>query len=243
MKLAILFITAATVALVTPAVVPPEDQGEGDSVTIITLPADVAAAATNDGVNGSDVFDENGEIDGIPIKLLSKDEIYSILQEDDNLLIAQLDLLVIKKVVQGRREPTRQPQGRKKRWSRPPDHDCIAIHPLFELSLAGRVTTSGSHVTRQYARPGNYKDAVRDFNRFLPDGARTFYGANGISGQTGTVGNHRVTVRNGRSNESPTLEIRSPKTNGDFVRTFTYEDPYLRRQGNYYDVLRNYPLI
>ena len=48
-------------------------------------------------------------------------------------------------------------------------------------------------------------------------------GACGISGRTGTVGKHRVTVRDGSSgNSRPTLQIRSP--GGSMVTKFRYQN-------------------
>ncbi|XP_059154480.1 uncharacterized protein LOC131939966 [Physella acuta] len=98
-----------------------------------------------------------------------------------------------------------------------------AARTLFKSARAGRVTTSGACITRQYQRFGNFNDALRDFNRFRPDNLKSFNGK--ISGRTGTVGKHRITVRNGSSNGSPALEIRSYKARGEYVRKFRYYNP------------------
>ena len=94
---------------------------------------------------------------------------------------------------------------------------------IFRKFARDGVTRSGSRLTKHYSRPGNYGDAKRDFNSLSPSNPKSFSGGNGISGETGTVGRHRVTVRDGSSgpNSRPTLEVRSK--GGDVVRKFRYD--------------------
>merc|ERR1711874_133420 len=109
--------------------------------------------------------------------------------------------------------------GRRKRWAA---LARMAARALFRGSARTRVSKSGSRVTSQYNRPGSYQDAVKDFERLQPRGQSSFNGR--ISGRTGTVGNHRVTVRDGSSGGQPTLEIRSPRPDGSTtVRKFRYD--------------------
>ncbi|BFZ07223.1 hypothetical protein BsWGS_10262 [Bradybaena similaris] len=111
---------------------------------------------------------------------------------------------------------------RQKRWLGIAAKLLSAGRNLFRGAVrAPKPTVSGNRVTQQYTRPGNYGDAVRDFNRFQPDNVKSF-NKNGISGQTGTVGQHRFTVRDGSKQGSPTLEIRSPRPTGERIRKFRY---------------------
>ncbi|XP_059154449.1 uncharacterized protein LOC131939931 [Physella acuta] len=172
----------------------------------------------NGDVFGDDKIDGATEIDGIALKDLTRDELHDLMEDVDNRVMAELDILVGKLDILKRKSRVRD--TRQKRQL--PRLVFEAARALFRGSTAGRVTSSGARVTRQYQRPGNYQDAVRDFNRFSPINVKTFNGK--VSGQTGTMGNHRITVRNGSSNGSPTLEIRSPKGNGEFVRKFRYNN-------------------
>lgn len=96
----------------------------------------------------------------------------------------------------------------------------IAARGLARRFARTGITRSGSRVTRHYNGRGTYSDAMRDFNRMRPTNVRSFSGR--ISGRTGTMGPHRVTVRDGSSgpNSRPTMEIRSH--GGDLVRKFRY---------------------
>ncbi|XP_059154570.1 uncharacterized protein LOC131940044 [Physella acuta] len=168
-----------------------------------------------DAVFGDDKIDDATEFDGIALCNLTVDEIRDLLEDDDNRVKYDIDIWVAKKEISERKQQTR-----RKRWIGIAARLFQAGRSLFKGSTAGRVSTSGSRVTRQYQRSGNYNDALRDFNKFRPDNVKSFGGK--ISGKTGTVGNHRITVRNGSSNGRPTLEIRSPKGKGEFVRKFRY---------------------
>ena len=135
--------------------------------------------------------------------------------------VCPTDEHVAKKLVQDKLALYSQgPRLRRKRIAPLVGRAAFAVgRALFRRFARGRVTRSGSRVTRHYSRPGNYQDAVRDFNSLRPDNVRTFQGR--ISGRTGTVGRHRVTVRDGSSgNSRPTLEVRSH--DGQLVRKFRY---------------------
>ncbi|XP_059154502.1 uncharacterized protein LOC131939984 [Physella acuta] len=177
----------------------------------------------DDDDDDDDDVDVNTVIDGVPVKYLTYDELVDLINDEDNLVMSELDIVAIRQVIQARLAKNITPQGgRQKRWVPLAMRLFQAGRALFTGSRAGRVTSSGSRITRQYDRPGNYNDAVRDFNRFNPQNQGTFSGP--INGRTGTVGNHKITVRDGSSNGSPTLEIRSPKGDGTFVRKFRYTE-------------------
>ncbi|CAG5132043.1 unnamed protein product [Candidula unifasciata] len=259
-------------------------------------------AASNDGV----VDWGKAEIDGIALKSLTADELKDLLDAEDNIIIAELDIATAKKAVSFRKNDTLtetnsvRPKHRqrrflgllrgaataaKKAWQglrRMPKpgvvyvdnrHKRAASKPqlvnpimfkiiakkvkqafqqqrsnsgqgkrrpkrwvggLARLFSAGRnlfngavrapkTTVSGKRVTQEYNKPGNFEDAVRSFNQFRPDDVTSF-SKNGISGQTGTVGPHRFTVRDGSKQGSPTVEIRSPRPNGEHVRKIRFNE-------------------
>ena len=91
---------------------------------------------------------------------------------------------------------------------------------LFRKFARSGVTRSGSRVTRHYEAPGSYQSALRDFQRMKPRDVQSFSGR--VSGQTGRVGNYRVTVRDGstKGQSRPTLSVSSH--GGDLVRKFRY---------------------
>ncbi|BFZ07222.1 hypothetical protein BsWGS_10260 [Bradybaena similaris] len=170
---------------------------------------------------------DNATIDGITLRLLEKPELESLLDDEDNIVQSELDICVLKTIVDARSGNTVN-QGnstsskvRKRRFL---PFAFAAARILFHgATRALRPTVSGSRITQQYIRKGGYRDAVNHFNALRPNNVKTF-SKNGISGRTGTVGNHRVTVRDGSKQGSPTLEIRSPRPGKrEFVRKFRYE--------------------
>ncbi|XP_035825167.1 uncharacterized protein LOC101864455 [Aplysia californica] len=158
------------------------------------------------------------EVDGIPVKLLSPEELDELLNEDDRVLIPQLDIEASKKLVLSRSSKTGE--VRRKRWI---GLAFRAGRALFTGARRFRTTFSGARRTTQYVKKGGMNNARRDFNRFNPSNRKPINGR--YKGETGTVGNHRVTVRNGSSDGRSTLEIRSPKENGRTnVRKFRYDN-------------------
>ena len=92
---------------------------------------------------------------------------------------------------------------------------------FFDSFSRGKIIRSGSRVIRHYSRRGDYRDAARDFDRLKLDNVKPLQAGDG-TGRTGTIGNHRVTVRDGSSGSGsrPTLEIVSH--GGSLVRQFHY---------------------
>uniref|UniRef100_A0A0B7AKN1 Uncharacterized protein n=1 Tax=Arion vulgaris TaxID=1028688 RepID=A0A0B7AKN1_9EUPU len=236
MKLAVLLIVTAVVAFVSSAVVDTsnnvvKEKTLQDDLDQIRTPFIPDFTDDEDDVGGvSD--DDNAEIDGIPLRLLTEEERENLLDEEDTIFAAKLDILVSQKIVKSREDGSTvandndinliSPGGRQRRWIPVAIRLFSAGRALLKGAVrAPKPTFSGSRVTQQYVKPGNYGTATRDFNRFKPDGVTNF-SKNGISGSTGTVGKHRITVRDGSKQGSPTLEIRSPKGNGENVRKFRY---------------------
>lgn len=93
-----------------------------------------------------------------------------------------------------------------------------AARALFRSSIRGRLTQSGTRITQQYMKSGTYRDTVRDFRSFQPQGVQAFHNGN-IRGMSGQVGRYRITARDGSSGGAPTLEIRG----GRAVRKFRYQ--------------------
>ncbi|XP_070206393.1 uncharacterized protein [Littorina saxatilis] len=99
-----------------------------------------------------------------------------------------------------------------------------AARSFFRGVTRNGLTRSGQRLTRHYTRPGDYNRALQDFRGFRLDNVKPIGGSNGISGQTGTMGNLKFTVRNGssaRSGNRPTLEVRSHE--GTLVRKVRYD--------------------
>lgn len=107
---------------------------------------------------------------------------------------------------------------------------CSLVHIIFTSfnilhnRLSGFIT-SLFHLTIIH-RPGTYSDAVRDFYRMRPDKPQKWTSKTGVQGITGTVGRHRVTVRDWSKSGEPTISIGSPRPNGrTFERKFRYTGP------------------
>lgn len=208
---------------------------------------DVGENGTNDD-DDDGVYDPDTVVEGIRLGDLSPKELYLLLDDVDNAIVSELDILVLKKQLEERaasaatsrsaedsEATSRQAERpsahqddeagstRKKRWGRL----ASAVRGIFRGSRrAPRPTRSGTRVTREYNRRGNYQDAQRHFDRLNPRDQSSFQGQ--ISGRSGRLGNHRVTVRDGSSgaNSRPTLEIRTPRPDGTtYVRKFRYNDP------------------
>ncbi|XP_067651939.1 uncharacterized protein [Haliotis asinina] len=199
-KLLLLFASSAVLAL-----------SSGVSVLSTNAP-DVVTSDTSDNVVTPAYYD------GIDLNTLSDDELDALVDAKDEILEGELDIAGYINAVANKRRL-------HKRWI-PLARAAFSIgRSLLRSFSRGRVTRSGSRLTRQYNRQGNYGDAVRDFNRLNPSGARPISGRNNLQGITGTMGRHRVTVRNTSSNGRPTLEIRSPNANGgSTVRKFRYNE-------------------
>uniref|UniRef100_A0A7M6DL47 Uncharacterized protein n=1 Tax=Clytia hemisphaerica TaxID=252671 RepID=A0A7M6DL47_9CNID len=108
-------------------------------------------------------------------------------------------------------------------------YKCSAAGGMFRGSVrSGPMTSSGTRTTQNYDRTGNYGTASKDFDSFAPQNVKPFskpYKEGTLSGQTGNIGNHRITIRDGSKKDTPTLEIRSPRPDGStHVRQFRYEE-------------------
>ncbi|XP_046361800.1 uncharacterized protein LOC124138934 [Haliotis rufescens] len=195
-KLLLLFVSSAVLAL-------------SSGVSVLTTKApDVVTPDTN--------AVAPAYYDGVDLNTLSDDELNALVDAEDEILKGELDIKAYLNAVADK-------PRLHKRWV-PLARAAFSVgRSLFRSFSRGRVSRSGSRLTRQYNRQGNYGDAVRDFNRLSPSGTRPITGNNNLRGITGTMGRHRVTVRNTSSNGRPTLEIRSPNTNGgSTVRKFRY---------------------
>nr|KAG5712709.1 hypothetical protein BaRGS_029764 [Batillaria attramentaria] len=167
--------------------------------------------------------EEGDEMTGFPLDDLDDDALKALMKVEDGVFVGQARVHVAKKLfLEADSLYSKGGLRRRKRIAPLVGRVAFSVgRALFRSFSRGRVSRSGSRITQQYHRTGNYGDAVRDFNRLRPDNVRTFNNGR-ISGQTGTMGNHRVTVRNGSSgNSRPTLEVRSH--GGDMVRKFRYE--------------------
>ncbi|XP_076448426.1 uncharacterized protein LOC143285098 [Babylonia areolata] len=160
-----------------------------------------------------------------PVNEMDDEELKLYLALEERIFLGQADEHVAFQILKEKRSLYTKKGGNLVRRKR--------IAPLVARvafgvarSLASRfarsgITRSGTRVTRHYNGRGSFSDAVRDFNRMRPSNVRSFNGK--ISGQTGTLGRHRVTVRDGsKGNSRPTLEIRSH--GGDLVRKFRYNN-------------------
>ncbi|BFZ07225.1 hypothetical protein BsWGS_10264 [Bradybaena similaris] len=232
MKLYVLLAVAAVVALSSSAVLDPKDNGKvgekslANSVTESYPPV----PDPNDDDDSDDEDDNNGVIDDIPVKYLNQDEWNSLLDNEDNKDFSDIGMQLLKKEVKSRINETTnevgntKPHSRHRRWIGLAARGLLtAGRALFRgAARAPKPTVSGTRVTQSYTKSGGYNSAVRDFNRFKPDNLRPI-NKNGVTGQTGTIGNHRITVRDYSKQGSPTLEIRSPRQDGtEFVRKFRY---------------------
>ncbi|PVD20471.1 hypothetical protein C0Q70_18627 [Pomacea canaliculata] len=121
--------------------------------------------------------------------------------------------------VQGRKQTTSTPIRRRRQIGRA---IFAAGRALFRSFSRNPATQSGSRVTQHYSKPGTYQDAVRDFQSLRPTNVKPI-DRPGLTGQTGTMGNHQITIRDYSKQGSPTMEIRSH--GGDLVRKFRYENP------------------
>jgi len=191
-----------------------------DSISTTNAPV---TDVIQDGGSPVVVVDTGIVIDGIPIDNLNQAELDLLLQDKDNQLIADLDIASLKAKTE---TGVTGPQGLRKKRVAPLVGIAArvafsAARSLFRGSARGALSRSGSRVTQQYTRSGGFNNAMRDFNRFGAQNQKSISGK--FQGRTGTVGNHRVTVRNGSSGGSPTLEIRSPRPGGStYVRKFRY---------------------
>jgi hypothetical protein len=246
LKLSVLFTVAAVVAFASSAVSSPTYFAPRENVR----EEDKNQISTPDSTDGEDedentpiytpdfsgsiypemcIFKRDSEfvIDEIPVKYLTVHEITELLDEEDDIFAKELDIFMASKIVRTRiddfggvRVPT---VGRHKRWVPVAARLLFAGRALFKGAVrAPKPTASGSRITQQYTRSGNFQNANQHFNSFRPDNVKPL-SKNGISGRTGTVGKHRITVRDGSKQGSPTLEIRSPKSNVEYVRKFRYE--------------------
>lgn len=246
-----LVVATAVLALATSAVLDP-DFSKVNSVQDDLLekhPENSAYLSDDDDFDDDDEaeddIDPRTKLDGITLKDLSPEELHLLLEDEDNMVVSELDIIVLRNKVLERTSTLEEAESetgaedesntnndgeenevegegglfRRKRWGLVAR---AAARALFRGASRGRLTSSGSRLTRQYTRRGSFNDAVRDFNRFNPSRQSSFNGR--VSGRTGQVGNHRVTVRDGSSSGRPTLEIRSPRPDGSsFVRKFRYQ--------------------
>ncbi|KAL8587319.1 hypothetical protein ACOMHN_045566 [Nucella lapillus] len=159
---------------------------------------------------------------GFPLASMSEETLVPYMNLEDKILLSQADEHVGFKLLKEQRSKKGGDQPLRRKRIAPIVGRVVfaAGRALFRRFARKDITRSGSRVTRHYSGSGRYSDAVRDFNRLRPDNVRSF--SNGrISGRTGTMGRHRVTVRDGSSgNSRPTLEIRSH--GGSVVRKFRY---------------------
>lgn len=168
---------------------------------------------------------DGDEMTGFPLDDLDEDGLEALMEAENDILVRQTEVHVAKKLYLEAESLYTGKGGLRRRKRIAPLVGRLAFgvgRALFRSFSRGRLSRSGSRLTQQYHRRGNFQDAVRDFNRLRPDNVRPIQGGR-ISGQTGTMGRHRVTVRDGSSgpNSRPTLEIRSH--GGDMVRKFRYE--------------------
>ncbi|PVD20347.1 hypothetical protein C0Q70_18501 [Pomacea canaliculata] len=173
------------------------------------------------------VRDEHDVLAGFPLDDLDDDGLQALLDIDDEIFYDQAGEHVTKKMLLEDRKVNRGSSlgapgalSRRKRIAPLVARAAlIGARALFRSFARSGVTRSGARVTRHYNGRGNYGDAVRHFQNLRPNNVRSFQSGR-ISGQTGTIGNHRVTVRNGSSSGRPTLEVRSH--NGQVVRKFRF---------------------
>ncbi|KAL8563772.1 hypothetical protein ACOMHN_058287 [Nucella lapillus] len=158
-----------------------------------------------------------------PLKDMDDEELKEYLKLEDQIFLGEADEHVAFQLLKEKRALHTKGGNllRRKRIAPLVARAAFAVaRGLARRFARSGVTRSGSRVTRHYNGRGSYGDAVRDFNRMRPNNVRGFDNGR-ISGQTGTIGRHRVTVRNGSSgNSRPTLEVRSH--GGSMVRKFRY---------------------
>lgn len=105
------------------------------------------------------------------------------------------------------------PGRRRKRWISRAAQTIGRL--LFGKFGRTHSTKSGSRVTQHYSGKGNYQTAVEDFHSMNPTNVRPFNSGK-ISGQTGKVGDYRVTVRDGstKGDSRPTLSVHNDRKPG-----------------------------
>jgi len=238
----LLVLAITTTALATSAVIDPLT-----GPTLATSTADVTYDVTY-GIEtdtSQDVMD-NMVIDDVSLDALTAQEIQLLLEDKDREFMSELDVLMLRRLVKERQfgpsdvtevaydvTTAEEPQGQGVRRKRVAPLVALgaraawaAGRALFSRASRGALSRSGTRVTQQYTKPGNFRSAVRDFKSLGAQNVKRISGSN--SGYTGTVGNHRVTVRSRSSDGRPSLEVRSPgrttgsRAGGSFVRKFRY---------------------
>ena len=140
-----------------------------------------------------------------------------------SLIVFQTDEQIARNLVQDKHGLSTH-GGPLRRKGIDPQIDRVASsvgRAFFDSFSRGKIIRRGSRVIRHYSRRGRYQDAARDFDRLKLDNVKPLQAGDG-TGRTGTIGNHRVTVRDGSSGSGsrPTLEIISH--GGSLVRKFHY---------------------
>jgi|GEM_PF-1218212 len=76
-----------------------------------------------------------------------------------------------------------------------------------------------------YEKPGNYEDALKDFENLRPDKVNDFTGKDGNMGKTGTLlDGRKITARIGSKDSRPTLQIWPTKGSRDKIIKIRYGD-------------------
>ncbi|CAG5125125.1 unnamed protein product [Candidula unifasciata] len=230
MNLVVLFVVAAVFALSSSAVVDPKANSNAKENLIDDKAVGVNDTYVSDLSDDDDDTDDDkdAEIDGIPIKSLTENELKDLLDEEDNIIVAQLGkyfrIFVQTNVL------TCSFTDLLFRFT-------SSSFNLFNVALVSLSTSLClvyfCHLQEEEEKKKKKKKRRRRRRRRRERRRRSSrsrrsknlrnFNKNGISGQTGTVGPHRFTVRDGSKQGSPTLEIRSPKPNGEYVRKFRYE--------------------
>ncbi len=91
-----------------------------------------------------------------------------------------------------------------------------SVEDILQGAVPGRKTTGK---IKQYVKPGNYEDALKDFNDLQPNDIRIIRNNEGKEGLLGTLSDgSKVNVRSWSDNGSPTIEIQIPNSNGKAIK-------------------------